>query len=423
MHGRNAKREQVLRDLGVREDSGGLTEAIVNRVLTVPLERRYTLSDSAGRHHVTGLYIRVTEARPGPKGRLAPGHPTYWCQAPLGRSGDVKQVRIAKVGTIDLQEARRRAKALRDRLDRGVDPVAEEKTRLAVERSRVSVRKYIEGDWWTKHARNRKAGAAEQKRLLAAWAELLELRLDEVTADGINAILQARRDEDIAAGTLIRDWTALRSMLGQAKEDGLLPALPFDRRRPPALQGLQGTKRVRWLGQHDPKELEKFEKALAEESAEVQAALKLLALTGMRRGELLGLRKHEVNGKVALIPPERSKSGKARTVRLNAEARKIIKDLKVIDTSGRYFPPTKKGSLDTWKQRLKKAMKRIRAAVGTDDLTLHDLRHHFAVRARQAGAPLEVVRDLLGHADLKSTQIYAHVGESELEDAVSRIKL
>jgi integrase len=415
----NTPRAEALAALGLRQEPHALTEVLVRKVLMTPVSRRYTVADRS----LQGFFLVAGAARPGNKGKPVPGPVRYWVQAKV--AGRVRQVRLGPAEVLPLAEARQQARAMLVRLHRGEDPVAEKRAAASAERARVSVRTYVEGDWWKKHARNRKSGSAEKKRLLAAWVEILDLKMDELTPENINAVLQARRDAKLAAGTLIRDWTALRSLLGQAKEDGLLSALPFDRRRPPALAGLQGTKRVRWLGQHDPKELEKFEKALAEESADVQAALKLLALTGMRRGELLGLRKQEVNKRegVVLIPPERSKSGKERRIYLNAEAKKVIDGLKVIDTSGRYFPPTKKGSLDTWKQRLKKAMRRIREAVGTDDLTLHDLRHHFAVRARQAGAPLEVVRDLLGHADMKSTQIYAHVGPTELKDAVSRVKL
>jgi hypothetical protein len=155
----NQKRQQALRDLGVREDPGGLTEAIVRRVLTVPLARRYVLSDSGGRHSAQGLFLLVTAARPGPKGTPIPGIGTYWCQAPLGRGGPVKQVRIGRVLELDLHEARRRARLIRSTLRQGIDPVAQEKARLAADRARMSVRS-SSGRLST--LRNRKAGDAER---------------------------------------------------------------------------------------------------------------------------------------------------------------------------------------------------------------------------------------------------------------------
>jgi integrase len=54
-----------------------------------------------------------------------------------------------------------------------------------------------------------------------------------------------------------------------------------------------------------PGEVERFRKALADESPADRAALELLALTGMRRGELLGLRKRDINfaERVITLPP------------------------------------------------------------------------------------------------------------------------
>jgi integrase len=209
-------------------------------------------------------------------------------------------------------------------------------------------------------------------------------------------------------------------MLGKAKEDGLLTALPFDRERPVPFRKLQGAKRFRYLGQLDHREPERFEAALAKEDSGVRTALMLLALTGMRRGELLGLKKSEIRPRecIAVIPPERSKSGRERLVRLNPAARKLLDRIKVTGLDGSYFP----GPRATWMTRLKRAIARIRDA-GVEDFHLHDLRHHFATKARMAGAPVELVMELLGHADLRSTQIYAHVGETELRAAVARVKL
>jgi integrase len=134
-----------------------------------------------------------------------------------------------------------------------------------------------------------------------------------------------------------------------------------------------------------------------------------------------GLRRSEVKLRegYAVIPAERSKSGKARRVRLNAEAIETLKGLTVISTNGLYFG----GRVHGWRQRLAKALARIRKGVGTDDLKAHDLRHHLATRARQAGAPLEVGRDLLGHASVRTTERYAHIAERELRDAIEWVKI
>ena len=48
----------------------------------------------------------------------------------------------------------------------------------------------------------------------------------------------------------------------------------------------------------------------------------------------------------------------------------------------------------------------------------HDLRHTFATRLAAAGTPLRTIQEYLGHADAKTTQIYAHYAPSEREVAM-----
>lgn len=65
------------------------------------------------------------------------------------------------------------------------------------------------------------------------------------------------------------------------------------------------------------------------------------------------------------------------------------------------------------------AFTRARNRAKLTDLRLHDRRHHFATMEGRAGADLDIVRPLLGHAHLSVTERYAHVGRSQLHAAVS----
>jgi len=55
---------------------------------------------------------------------------------------------------------------------------------------------------------------------------------------------------------------------------------------------------------------------------------------------------------------------------------------------------------------------------GVRVITFHDLRHTFATRLAASGEPLRVIQEFLGHADIKTTQIYAHYAPSSRELAM-----
>jgi integrase len=56
-------------------------------------------------------------------------------------------------------------------------------------------------------------------------------------------------------------------------------------------------------------------------------------------------------------------------------------------------------------------------AAGVRVITFHDLRHTFATRLAASGEPIRTIQEFLGHADAKTTQIYAHYAPSEYEVA------
>ena len=65
-----------------------------------------------------------------------------------------------------------------------------------------------------------------------------------------------------------------------------------------------------------------------------------------------------------------------------------------------------------------KVSRRFKAAcvdAGTRPVRFHDLRHTFATRLAASGTPLRTIQEFLGHADNKTTQIYAHYAPSEHE--------
>lgn len=69
----------------------------------------------------------------------------------------------------------------------------------------------------------------------------------------------------------------------------------------------------------------------------------------------------------------------------------------------------------------KKFNRLVKEAQSGPDVHLHTLRHTFASHLVMAGVDLVTVKELLGHSDLKVTQIYAHLAPDHLRMAVTRL--
>ena len=144
--------------------------------------------------------------------------------------------------------------------------------------------------------------------------------------------------------------------------------------------------------------------------------IRLLLLTGCRRGEIAGLRREEVKGD--RLELQDSKTG-PRTVLLSGPAREIVARRMAEGTgpwmfaSARYPSRSRCPKLLLWY--------RVRREARIDDVRLHDLRHTVASQAAMNGVPLPVVARMLGHSNVRMTMRYAHVGDREIEAAAERV--
>ena len=151
-------------------------------------------------------------------------------------------------------------------------------------------------------------------------------------------------------------------------------------------------------------------------SARQQAdMIRLLLLTGMRRGEVFNLRWSEVDGDTLVLSD--SKTG-PRKVHLNPQARAIL-DRQPRGPGPYVFPsPVSRdrprgGILGIWPD--------VRKAAGIEDVRLHDLRRTFASHAVMQGVPVPVVSRLLGHSSTRMTLRYVHLWDRDVRAAAERI--
>ncbi|MNC46521.1 Tyrosine recombinase XerD [compost metagenome] len=142
--------------------------------------------------------------------------------------------------------------------------------------------------------------------------------------------------------------------------------------------------------------------------------------TGMRRGELFDLKWSAVNfdTKTITAKGDTTKTSDTRHIPMNKETFSVLEDWKKQSGKSRYvFPSQVGGRLEDVKSAWIKLLERA-AIVG---FRWHDMRHDFASRLVMAGVPLNTVRDLLGHSDIKMTLRYAHLAPGTKAAAVELI--
>ncbi|HEV2100510.1 MAG TPA: tyrosine-type recombinase/integrase [Stellaceae bacterium] len=147
------------------------------------------------------------------------------------------------------------------------------------------------------------------------------------------------------------------------------------------------------------------------------AAIRLLALTGCRKSEILGLRWRDIDFERGLLLLPDTKTGK-KTFPLAQPVIDYIASLPRIEGNPYVLPGNVE---DAHLVGLQKIWTRIRSSVGLQDVRLHDLRHSFASVGIDEGDSLQVIGRLLGHSKITTTQRYAHLSLDPVKDAVERI--
>ena len=143
------------------------------------------------------------------------------------------------------------------------------------------------------------------------------------------------------------------------------------------------------------------------------AAIKLLLLTGCRKGEIANLRWEHVDFERECLRLADSKTG-AKVVYLNSPARALLHELPRMADNQRVIPGLR---ADSAGPAIDKVWSRVRQAAGLADVRLHDLRHSFASVAAAGGLSLPVIGALLGHKHAATTARYAHLSADPLRAA------
>lgn len=226
------------------------------------------------------------------------------------------------------------------------------------------------------------------------------------------------KDRGLRATSIRRNVAAVRSYFRFLAAEGLLPADPSDRmespgtwRKLPAV--LSHTEVERLLEAPDPAH------PLA---ARDRALLEFVYATGVRIGELIGVRLNDVDLEEGFVTVT-GKGNKRRGIPVGRRARAAVETY-LRETRPRLDRGESRGALflsaagrplsrmGAWKI----VGRHVRAAGIQKRVTPHTLRHTFATHLLQGGADLAAVQEMLGHADISTTQLYTQVDRQYLSE-------
>jgi len=153
-----------------------------------------------------------------------------------------------------------------------------------------------------------------------------------------------------------------------------------------------------------------------------RAMLELMYATGVRVSEILGLKIGDLSLEASMVRVF-GKGSKERLVPVGAVAKEFVERyLKVVRStltaarhSDNLFLSARSGRMS--RSALWKMVKRYAVRAGVNKhVTPHTFRHSFATHLLEGGADLVVVQELLGHADISTTQIYTHIDREYLRE-------
>lgn len=322
--------------------------------------------------------------------------------------GRQRQHKIANAADITFAEARKEAQRVKAKVAVGRNPAEERKAARAIPTLNELAVRYLEFAKTSKKSHD----IDERYLRLHLLPHFGKLHLDQLRQEEIVEWLGSKVKAGYAQATVNRWQVILSHMLRLAKQWGV----PGTDTNPLAgVKQKDPNNRVeRFLS---PAETQRLKRAVdASPNTMLKHIVALLLLTGCRKRELLDGKWEEVNfdRKVWRIPT--SKTGKPRHVPLSDDAIAVLRSIPRVGDNPYLVPNPQTGKpflsiYNSWDS--------ARRSAGLPEVRMHDLRHSAASNLVNSGQSLYVVAKVLGHAQTRTTERYAHLDSGVLLDAVN----
>lgn len=259
-------------------------------------------------------------------------------------------------------------------------------------------------EWIWKVHYSKHASAPAARTSLKQIRELVgRVKVDEIDRDTVRQFMDSRSTTD-KPNSVRRKTAVLLKMLNEAYAEGLVPRhikAPKQPRRPQPNH--------RYLTVDEEQRLQQLMSRVCPEYGQL---ITVLVDTGLRLGEALDMDWSAIKEDYSSLTVVRSKTGRVRSIPLTKRVEQIFRE-KNISNPKRLWTVDRSAMYRCWR--------RARELMGLEDddqFTPHALRHTFASRLIQRGAPLEVVKTLMGHAKMDQTLEYAHLAPEQYRGAI-----
>jgi integrase len=358
--------------------------------ITPPASGRTVYHDTA----TPGLTLRVT----------ANGQKSF-CFYRKFRGSPVRK-KLGDFPETTVENARKACQAESGKAAQGIDPRADRRSQREEPKLSALWEQYLE-----LHAKPRKRTWQDDQRQYDKYlSSLRNKRLVEIT-DTVVAKWHGAIAKDHGPIQANRCKALLATMFSKASKhvgySGVNPCI--------GVPNFPEKSRERFLL---PAEMEAFFHALAGEDPYWQAFFLLCLFTGSRRGNVASMEWTELDLTNALwhIPSDKTKNKRPTTISLCAPALAILQTRYDRRNGSPYVFPAFKGDGHMIDPR--KSWDRVLRTAGIENLHMHDLRRTQGSWQAAMGISLAIIGKSLGHADLKSTQVYSRLQLDPVKDAV-----
>ena len=260
------------------------------------------------------------------------------------------------------------------------------------------------------------------RRDLEFLAETIPCDITKCGKQHIEAILK-NFSHDLSPRTIARKISSYRQYFNFLQEEGVRDDNPTAKiplpKQPKPLPKFLSAADIRTL-------LDSVAEENSANAKRLYALIALLHATGLRVTELVTLKLTAVERMIKSGEPllqVRGKGNKERLVPVSPQALAALKDyLDIRESNSDYLFPSRSKAGHLTRQNFAVSLKNAAVKAGLDSTKIspHVLRHSFATHLLSGGADLRLIQQLLGHADISTTEIYTHIKPEQMKTLVDK---